>query len=95
LGIMIDEDNARAEEQTLQPEDPKLIRDLPVISSLFVNPLAVRLKREQEAKARALAIPKYNPSLANAIHARVPGKNSVRWGLLQSHRYPVCGQQKQ
>jgi hypothetical protein len=47
----------------LQPEDPKLIRALPVISNLFVNPLAVRLKREQEAKVSALASPVDNPWL--------------------------------
>jgi hypothetical protein len=63
LSLMIAEDQGRTLQPTLQPEDTKLVRALPVISDSFVNPLSVRLKKEQEAYVRAMASPTDNPWL--------------------------------
>jgi hypothetical protein len=63
LTIMIAEDSLRQLEPTLRPDETKLVRCLPVISERFLNPLALRLKTEQEAQVRALATPKDNPWL--------------------------------
>jgi len=49
LTIMIAEDSLRQLEPTLRPDETKLVRCLPVISERFLNPLALRLKTEQEA----------------------------------------------
>jgi hypothetical protein len=65
LSIMIAEDNTRAFHPVLQAEETKLVRQLPVISDMYVNPLSVRLKNEQEAKVQALASPVDNPWLAH------------------------------
>jgi hypothetical protein len=49
LTLMIMEDLGRPNEPTVQVEDTGLVRRLPVISAEFVNPLSLRLKRDQEA----------------------------------------------
>jgi hypothetical protein len=65
LTIMIAEDSTRQLEPTLRPDETKLVRSLPVILSVFLNPLALRLKTEQEAQVRAMATqPKDNPWLS-------------------------------
>jgi hypothetical protein len=48
----------------MRPDENKLVRSLPVISEMFQNPEALRLKTEQEAQIRAMAMPKDNPWLA-------------------------------
>ena len=63
LTLMIAEDSTRQLEPTLRPDETKLVRSLPVISECFLNPLALRLKTEQEAQVRAMATPKDNPWL--------------------------------
>ena len=68
LYLMIAEDLKRPLETTLRPEDTKLVRRLPVISELFLNPESVRLKNLQEATVAALAQPKDNPWYAKLVN---------------------------
>ena len=58
---MIAEDLKRSLETTVRPEDTKLVRRLPVISEIFLNPESVRQKQMQEETVAALAQPKDNP----------------------------------
>jgi hypothetical protein len=58
---MISEDNKHQREATAQPEDTKLIRNLPVISEIFLNPRSTHLKKLQESAVAAMAKPKDNP----------------------------------
>jgi len=64
LHIMMAEDSMRELQPTMRPDENKLVRSLPVISEMFQNPEALRLKTEQEAQIRAMAMPKDNPWLA-------------------------------
>ncbi len=61
LYIMIEEDLARPLERTALPEDIQLVRKLPVISQLFLNPESRRLKQLQESRVAAMASPIDNP----------------------------------
>ncbi len=63
LRLMITEDNLRALEPTVRLEDTKLVRQLPVVSETFLNPLSVRLKTEQEVLIAAMASTSDNPWL--------------------------------
>ena len=65
LHIMMAEDSMRELQPTMRPDEIKLVRSLPVISEIFQNPVALRLKTEQEAQIRAMVTPKdKNPWLA-------------------------------
>jgi hypothetical protein len=64
LHIMMAEDSMRELQPTMRHDENKLVRSLPVISELFQNPVALRLKTEQEAQIRAMVMPKENPWLA-------------------------------
>jgi hypothetical protein len=64
LHIMMAEDSMRQLQPTMRPDENKLVRSLPVISEMFQNPVALRLKTEQEAHIRAMVMPKDNPWLA-------------------------------
>ena len=64
LHIMMAEDSMRELQPTMRPDENKLVRSLPVISEIFQNPLALRLKTEQEAQIRAMVTPKDNPWLS-------------------------------
>ena len=48
LYVMIAEDLQRPNAATARPEDNKLVRRLPTISQIFLNPESLRLKRLQE-----------------------------------------------
>jgi hypothetical protein len=48
-------------EPTAQPQDAKLVRNLPVISETFLNPRSTHLQKLQQATVAALAQPKDNP----------------------------------
>ena len=61
------EDEQRPLEPNLVPEDNTLVRRLPVVSELYINPLSVRLKREQETRVAAMAKPEDNPWLAKLL----------------------------
>jgi hypothetical protein len=64
LYVMIEEDLARPLERTALPEDIQLVRKLPVISQLFLNPESLRLKQLQESRIAAMASPLDNPLYA-------------------------------
>jgi hypothetical protein len=66
LRLMMLED-AQRHEPTLQPEDNAVVRRLPVVSEIYINPLSVRLKREQETRVAAMATPQDNPWLAKFL----------------------------
>ncbi len=57
---MIAEDLKRPNETTAQVSDTKLVRRLPVISELFLNPRSHSLKTLQEERVVAMASPKEN-----------------------------------
>ncbi len=61
LYAMLAEDLSRPDEATARPEDNQLVRRLPVISELFLNPESRRLKRLQEECVAAMASPVDNP----------------------------------
>ena len=65
LRLMMLED-AQRHEPTLQPEDNTVVRRLPVVSEIYINPLSVRLKREQETRVAAMATPKITPGSQNS-----------------------------
>ena len=67
LRLMMMEDDQRHQEPTLVPEDNTLVRRLPVVSEMYINPLSVRLKREQETRVAAMAKPEDNPWLAKLL----------------------------
>jgi hypothetical protein len=73
LKLMIMEDLGRPNEPTVQVEDTGLVRRLPVISAEFVNPLSLRLKRDQEAAIARKMSPTDNPWLTK-LHAEWVGK---------------------
>ena len=70
---MITEDQDRPLDPADAFEDKKLIRQLPVISQVYINPVSVRLKAEQEARLAQLATPEDNPWLAQ-LHKEYVGK---------------------
>jgi hypothetical protein len=61
LNVMMAEDAQRPLEATAQPQDAKLVRNLPVISQQFLNPRSTHLKQLQQDTVAALAQPKDNP----------------------------------
>ena len=63
LELMMTEDLARAAEQTMTVEETGLVRRLPVISTSYVNPVSVRLKRLQESEIAQKMAPADNPWL--------------------------------
>jgi hypothetical protein len=63
LLLMMHEDATRPLHPTLPAATTNLVRTLPVVAEVFVNPLVVRLKGEQEALVQAMASPKDNPWL--------------------------------
>jgi hypothetical protein len=67
LYVMIAEDRQRPLEPTAAAEDTKLVRRLPVISDVFLNPISLRLKKLQESRIAALASPKDNPWYARLM----------------------------
>ena len=67
LYVMIAEDRQRPLEPTTAAEDTKLVRRLPVISDVFLNPVSLRLKKLQESRIAALASPKENPWYARLM----------------------------
>ena len=73
LRVMITEDQDRPLDPADAFEDKKLIRQLPVISQVYINPVSVRLKAEQEARLAQLATPEDNPWLAQ-LHKEYVGK---------------------
>jgi hypothetical protein len=78
LRLMMIEDDQRPLEPTLRPDDNTLVRRLPVVSDRYINPLSVRLKREQEARVAEMATPEDKPWLTQLLFTaiRVYGKNS-------------------
>jgi hypothetical protein len=52
---------------TVQASDTKLVRRLPVISDLFLNPRSLSLKNLQESRIAAMASPKNNPWFARLM----------------------------
>ena len=67
LYLMIAEDLKRPNEATAQASDAKLVRQLPVISDLFLNPRSLSLKNLQESRIAAMASPKDNPWFARLM----------------------------
>jgi hypothetical protein len=63
---MIAEDIKRPNEATAQVSDTKLVRRLPVISELFLNPRSHSFTL-QEARVVAMASPKENPWYARLM----------------------------
>jgi hypothetical protein len=61
---MMTEDIARATEQSVTVEETGLVRRLPVISTCYVNPVSVRLKRLQETAIAQKMAPTDNPWLS-------------------------------
>jgi hypothetical protein len=61
LYVMMVEDAQRPLEPTTQPQEAKLVRNLPVISETFLNPRSTHLKKLQQETVAALAQPKDNP----------------------------------
>jgi hypothetical protein len=61
LYVMMAEDAQRALEPAAQPQDAKLVRNLPVISETFLNLKSTHLKKLQQDTVAALAQPKDNP----------------------------------
>jgi hypothetical protein len=70
---MITEDQDRPLDPADSFQDKKLIRELPVVSQVYFNPVSVRLKAEQEARLAQLAAPEDNPWLAQ-LHKEYVGK---------------------
>ncbi len=64
---MITEDVARPLEPGAALANTHILRRLPIVSELYVNPVSVRLKAEQEARVAQIAAPKDNPWLAQLI----------------------------
>jgi hypothetical protein len=60
LLLMMNENATRPLHPTLGTATTNLVRTLPVVAEVFVNPLVVRLKGEQEALVQAMASPKDN-----------------------------------
>jgi hypothetical protein len=73
LLLMITEDLARPLERNGLLQDKHIVRRLPVVSHVYINPVSVRLKTEQEARVAAMAAPEDNPWLAK-LHAEYVGK---------------------
>ena len=73
LRLMMIEDEQRPVQPTFTPEDNTIVRRLPIVSEMYINPLSVRLKREQEARVAAMATPEDNPWLAK-LHSEYVGK---------------------
>ena len=67
LFAMIAEDLQRPLEATARAEDTQLVRKLPVISELFLNPESLRLKKLQESRIAAMVAPKDNPWVATLM----------------------------
>ena len=67
LYVMIAEDLQRPNEATAQATDTKLVRRLPVISEVFLNPKSHSLKTLQESRIVAMASPKENPWFARLM----------------------------
>ena len=65
--LMITEDLARPLELGAALANTHILRRLPIVSELYVNPVSVRLKAEQEARVAQIAAPKDNPWLAQLI----------------------------
>jgi hypothetical protein len=59
--VMITEDVARPLERRAALADTNILRRLPIVSEVYVNPVSVRLKAEQEARVAQIAAPKDNP----------------------------------
>ena len=73
LHLMITEDLARPLERNGILQDKHIVRRLPVVSHVYINPVSVRLKTEQEARVAAMAAPEDNPWLAK-LRAEYVGK---------------------
>ena len=73
LYAMLAEDLRRPNEATARPEDNQLVRRLPIISELFLNPESRRLKRLQEECIAAMASPVDNP-IYNKLVQEYKGK---------------------
>jgi hypothetical protein len=65
--LMITEDLARPLEPGAALANTHILRRLPIVSELYVNPVSVRLKAEQEARVAQIAAPKDNLWLAQLI----------------------------
>jgi hypothetical protein len=65
--LMVTEDLARPLEPGAVLANTNILRRLPIVSELYVNPVSVRLKAEQEARVAQLAAPTDNPWLAQLI----------------------------
>jgi hypothetical protein len=70
---MITEDIARPLERRAALADTNIMRRLPIVSEVYVNPVSVRLKAEQEARIAKIAAPTDNPWLTN-LHREYVGK---------------------
>jgi hypothetical protein len=73
LRVMITEDQNRTLDPAQAFQDKKLMRQLPVVSLVYINPVSVRLKTEQENRLEQLAAPEDNPWLAQ-LHKEYVGK---------------------
>ena len=73
LQIMMVEDLGRLNEPNVEVEDTGLVRRLPVLSTLFLNPLSTRLKREQESDIANKLASSDDPWLTK-LHAEWVGK---------------------
>jgi hypothetical protein len=73
LRVMITEDLARPLENRAALSDTNIMRRLPIVSEVYVNPVSVRLKAEQEARIAKIAAPTDNPWLTN-LHREHVGK---------------------
>jgi hypothetical protein len=80
---MMAEDAQRPLEPAAQPQEAKLVRNLPVISETFLNPKSTHLKKLQQDTVAALAQPKDNPWYTR-LHEEYLGKILWDGGL-----YPV------
>jgi hypothetical protein len=67
LRLMMLEDEQRTLQPTVMPDDVTVVRRLPIVSERYINPLSVRLKREQETRVAAMAAPKDNPWLVKLL----------------------------
>jgi hypothetical protein len=73
LRVMITEDQDRPLEPIDALQYRQIIRRLPFVSQVYINPVSVRLKAEQEARLEQLAAPEDNPWLAQ-LHREYVGK---------------------
>jgi hypothetical protein len=71
--VMITEDQARPLEPGATLANTNILRRLPIVSVVYVNPVSIRLKAEQEARVALLAAPTDNPWLTK-LHAEYVGK---------------------